>query len=383
MTRFDRYVLSQMLVMFGFFALVLVSVYWVNRAVSLFDSLIADGQSAQVFLEFTALTLPNVMRLVLPVAAFVASVYATNRMVSESEFVVMQATGMSGLRLARPVLVFGLIVALMMTALLHYLVPASRAQLVERRAEIAENITARLLTDGTFLFPAAGVTLYIRAISPEGILEDVFMSDARDGATHTIYTARQAFLVRSDSGPQLLMVDGMAQALQDPGQRLAVTTFDTLSYDLLALVGTVGPTRLGLRELSTPALMALDEDGLEAARASPEDARLELHVRFAQPLMVPAAALIGFAALILGAFSRLGFWRQVLGAVTVVILMQLLHTVVTGMVGRDAALALLVYLPPLAGAMAAGGMILFAGRRRGTGLRLPALGQPAGGRSGT
>ena len=34
----------------------------------LFDQLIADGQSAWVFLEFTALTLPNVIRLVLPVA---------------------------------------------------------------------------------------------------------------------------------------------------------------------------------------------------------------------------------------------------------------------------------------------------------------------------
>ncbi len=361
-----------MLVMFGFFALVLISVYWVNRAVSLFDSLIADGQSARVFLEFTALTLPNVMRLVLPVAAFVASVYATNRMVSESEFVVMQATGLSGMRLARPVLVFGLVVALMMAALLHYLVPASRAQLVERRAEIAENITARLLTEGAFLFPAPGVTLYIREITQDGILEDVFLSDAREGAIHTMYTARQALLVRAESGPQLLMIDGMAQTLQSPGQRLAITSFDTLSHDLLALVGTDGPMRLGLRELSTPALMALDEAGLEAARADPADAQLELHTRFAQPLMVPAAALIGFAALILGAFSRLGFWRQVLGAVAVVILMQLLHTVVTGIVGRNAGLALLVYLPPLAGFAAAGGMIWFAGRarrRRGPSLR--------------
>ena len=46
MARFDRYLLSQFMVLFGFFALVLVSVYWVNRAVSLFDELIADGQSA-------------------------------------------------------------------------------------------------------------------------------------------------------------------------------------------------------------------------------------------------------------------------------------------------------------------------------------------------
>ncbi|HBQ48692.1 MAG TPA: LPS export ABC transporter permease LptF, partial [Hyphomonas atlantica] len=119
MPRFDRYVLSQLMVLFGFFALVLVSVYWVNRAVSLFDELIADGQSAGVFLEFTALSLPNVIRLVLPIAAFIAAVYVTNRLTSESELVVVQSSGFSPFRLARPVAMFGLLVALLMAVLVH------------------------------------------------------------------------------------------------------------------------------------------------------------------------------------------------------------------------------------------------------------------------
>ena len=66
MPRFDRYLLVQLLAVFGFFALVLVSVYWVNRAVGLFEQLIGDGQTALVFLEFSLLTLPNVIRVVLP-----------------------------------------------------------------------------------------------------------------------------------------------------------------------------------------------------------------------------------------------------------------------------------------------------------------------------
>ncbi|MBT6545567.1 MAG: LPS export ABC transporter permease LptF, partial [Rhodobacteraceae bacterium] len=53
MRKFDRYILSQLMVMFGFFALVLVSVYWVNNPVKVFDRLISDGHSAAVVLEFT------------------------------------------------------------------------------------------------------------------------------------------------------------------------------------------------------------------------------------------------------------------------------------------------------------------------------------------
>lgn len=144
MPRFDRYLLSQLTVFFGFFSLVLVSIYWVNRAVALFETLIGGGQSAGVFLEFTALTLPNVIRLVLPVSGFAAVVYAVNRLTSESELVVMQAMGLGPFRLARPVLIFGLGVAVLTGILTHILVPASRAQLANRQAEIAENITAGL-----------------------------------------------------------------------------------------------------------------------------------------------------------------------------------------------------------------------------------------------
>ena len=138
MSRFDRYLLSQLLALFGFFSLVLVAVYWVNRAVSLFDQLIGDGQSALVFLEFTALTLPNVIRLVLPISAFAAAIYVTNRLTRESELVVMQATGFSPWRLARPVFYFGVFVAVMIAVLMNIVVPASRITLSARSAEIVK-----------------------------------------------------------------------------------------------------------------------------------------------------------------------------------------------------------------------------------------------------
>ncbi len=364
MTAFDRYLLTQLMSLFGFFALVLVAVYWVNRAVALADGLLADGQSARVFLEFTALTLPNVTRLVLPVAGFVAAVYAVHRLVTESEFVVMQATGLSPFRLARPVLVFGLVVALLLGTLLHWLLPASRAQMVERRAEIAENITSRLLTEGAFVHPTTGVTLYVREITDTGELRDIFLSDGRAGAERTIYTARSALLVRTGGGPQLVMVDGTAQSLREPGARLWLTSFDTLTYDLAALVGPRGPMQLGLRELSTLAILRHDAEGLAGLGAEPREALREIHTRFAQPLMAMAAALIGFAALTLGAFSRLGVWRQVLGAVVAVIAMQMVHTAVTGAVVRDASLWALVYLPGLLGLAGAAAALWVAGRPR-------------------
>ncbi|MDT8328634.1 MAG: LptF/LptG family permease, partial [Roseovarius sp.] len=228
--------LSQFMVLFGFFALVLVSIFWINKAVRMFDRLIADGQPAWVFLEFTALTLPGVIAVVLPIAAFAATVYVVNRMSTESELTVIQATGYSPLRLLRPVLIFGLIITAMVSLLSHFLIPTSLTQLRMRQHEVSRNISAKLLSAGEFLHPAPGVTLYIREVTPYGELQDVFLSDRRRPESPVTYTSTRAYLVQDYGGVQLVMVDGLAQNLRQPGSRLFTTHFDDFSYDISDLI---------------------------------------------------------------------------------------------------------------------------------------------------
>ena len=355
------------MVLFGLFSLILVMVYWVNRAVILFDQLIADGQSAMVFVEFTALTLPNVIRLVLPLSAFAAAVYVTNRLSSESELVVMQATGFSSFRLARPVLVFGCLVALLIAVLSNFLVPLAAQQLADRRTEIAENVTARLLTEGSFLHPADGIAFYIREISPRGELRDIFLSDVRNPAERTVYTARKALLVRpspppeaqtgasADShdavpaGPKLVMFDGMAQILRVADQSLSVTRFTDFTYDISSLIN-IAP-RLGrtVDELSTVELLTASPTALKETGATRAMFMAKGNERLSQPLFAVMAALLGFSALLIGGFSRFGVWRQTLLAVVVLIIVKSLDNLFTGMIRVNGDVWPLAYLPPLLG----------------------------------
>jgi lipopolysaccharide export system permease protein len=350
------------MVLFGFFALVLVSVYWVNRAVALFDQLIADGQSAGVFLEFTALSLPNVIRLVLPIAAFIAAVYVTNRLTSESELVVVQSSGFSPFRLARPVAMFGLLVALLMAVLVHVLVPISRSQLADREGEIANDITARFLTEGQFLHPADGITFYIRDISAQGELLDVFLSDVRSTGQRTTYMAKRALLLRRDDGPKLIMFDGSAQTFTEATQRLFITRFSDFSYDIGDLITGNGRSRRDVREYGTPMLFNPTQAALDATRRDVSDFRYEGHLRMVQPLQALVTALIGFSALMLGQFSRFGVWRQIMLAVVLLIVVQVLETAAAGVARSDPAAWPLVYLPTALGGTVSMVMLWLAGR---------------------
>jgi lipopolysaccharide export system permease protein len=341
--------LSQLMALFGFFSLVLVAVYWVNRALSLFDDLIGDGQSALVFLEFTALTLPNVIRLVLPISAFAAAVYVTNRLTQESELVVMQATGFSPWRLARPVAYFGVIVAVMVAVLMNFVVPASKTTLAARTAEIQANVTARFLREGVFLHPTPGITFYIREIAPTQELLDVFLSDARSPEQRVTYSALRAVLLRSETGPKLVMFDGMAQTLDRNSDRLAVTRFADFTYDLGTFLNPRPVAGKTAEEMPTSLLLAPTaalERELNVARAA---LLQEGHSRIANPLLGLATALIGFSALLIGAFSRFGLWRQLLGAVVLLVLLQFVDNVAANTAVRTEAAWPLVYLAPVLG----------------------------------
>lgn len=349
MERLDRYILSQLLRVFAFFSLVLISVYWVNRAARLFDQLISDGQPLLVFLEFTALSLPMLIRTVLPVAAFVATVYVTQNLLRSNEIAVMQAAGMSPYRLARPVVLFGLIVAGFLLILMHFLIPSAHSQLAQRQNEIAQNITAGLLQPGVFQHPGGGLTVFVAEVTQDGVLRGIYLSDTRSMAQRIDYTARSALIVPEATGPKLVMIEGFAQIYDNRTGRLATTTFSDFTYDLGALIGPAGRGRsvqeLSTRELVRPAPMLIVETGATTAQL-----RFELVSRFVDAFAAVATALIGFAALIAGGFSRLGFWREVLMAVVLLALMETFANVLAGQAMRSVALSWLG-LVPLVGAI--------------------------------
>ncbi|WP_299643810.1 LPS export ABC transporter permease LptF [uncultured Ruegeria sp.] len=362
MSRFDGYFLRQLLILFGFFTLVLVGVFWITRSVSLFDRVISGGQSAMVFLEFTALTLPTLIRTVMPMAVFAAAVYATNRLSRESELTIMLATGSSPWRLARAILLFGVIAGVMMAIISVFLRPASVEQLEIRQAEVAGDVTAQLLNEGEFLHPAEGVTVYIGSIDLDGTLHEVFVSDRRDPENAVSYSSVTAYLVNNDSGIHLVMVDGVALRMNREGKVLSSTLFEDASYDISELTNTSPMTRRSLEAIPTTDLIRNREEISATEGFGPGKLIEELHQRFSWIAICIAVALAGYSTLMLGSFSRFGLWPQILGAFTILVLLEGVRGFVSPMVIDDPELWFLLYLPAIIGVLISGLFLLVAGR---------------------
>lgn len=323
MGRFDRYILSQLTRVFAFFALVLVGIYWVNRAVILLDRYLAEGQGGARVLELTVLTLPAIMTIVLPVAGFVAAAFVTNRLHADSELVVVQATGYSAFRLARPFALFGVALCGLMLVLGHLVVPESFKRISRIEADLAAAISARLLVPGSFQSPVAGVTVYVRDIAADGTIEGLLLTDRREVIRETTYSAHRALLVRHEDGPRLVMFDGMAQTVDNGTNRLATTVFDNATVAIGTLVDAPADRRVDYRSLSTRSLLRPTEAMVASTGRGSDFLHREAHLRMTEAFLSVGAVLVGFAALMLGGFSRFGLWRQIVLAVLLIVLVKL------------------------------------------------------------
>ena len=137
--------------------LVFTGVVWLTQAVRLIDTVVASGQSARVFLEFSALVLPQVFVIVLPLAGIGAALYALDRLYSESELDRddgRRAVGRSAM--LRPVAIFGALIGLAMAVVLMVLVPRSGATLAERTQAIRSDLANALIVERQFLHPVDG-----------------------------------------------------------------------------------------------------------------------------------------------------------------------------------------------------------------------------------
>jgi len=117
-------------------------------------------------------------------------------------------------------------------------------------------------------------------------------------------------------------------------------------------------------ELSTPELLFPTEALIAETGASRASLLSDGHGRFAQALLAPAAALIGFATLLLGAFSRFGLWRQISGAIVLLVIVQMVNNAGTAASMRGVWAWPLVYSAPVFGILVSVVLLWMAQRPR-------------------
>ena len=344
MSRLQRYVLRQVLVVMIMITAGLTAVTWLTQSLRLIDMVMNRGLSTSLFLWFTVLLLPTFLALVIPIALFAAVAFVYNKLALDSELVVMRSAGISQLGLARPVLIASALTALIGYALTLYLLPASYRAFKDLEFEIRNNYSSVLIQEGVFTEITEGITVYVRKRTAKGELLGVLVHDRRKPDSPVTAMAERGAIVPGEHGPRMVMINGNRQERRG-GRTLSQLYFDRYDFDF----GAFGQS--GLARWRKPQERFLGELFVSGEQAGPAHRRnkltIEGHDRLASPLLNLALPLVALALLLGSEFNRRGQLVRVLAAVAIVVAIEAAMLGIKSIGGRLPGIAPLLYLCPL------------------------------------
>ncbi|MDR8390275.1 LptF/LptG family permease [Aliifodinibius sp. S!AR15-10] len=130
--KLDRYLFLRLLTITVFVLAVLIFIFIVIDFSENSDDFTDKGATfAEIFGQYYLNYIPEMTRLVIPVAIFVACLYLTGQMADRLEIVALKAAGISLYRLLIPYLAFGLLMAGIISYLDGFVIPNSNAQRIE------------------------------------------------------------------------------------------------------------------------------------------------------------------------------------------------------------------------------------------------------------
>ena len=354
MKHYDRYVLGQLMQAFGFFCLILALAYWINRSLGIFNNLIGDGQSTVVFFELILLFLPQVIAIVLPIAALAATVFVINRLNTESELIILDASGMSPPIISVPLFFFNCSITISKLSLI--LVPMSRAHLDYRKAEISKDIVSRLISDGSFLHPVENMTIFVSSVNPNGEFQDIFIHDQRSNERDLTYISTRAVLVREKNQSHLVLFNGLIQTLDLKSQTLSHVGFESFAYELTQLVSAQSKQLMNIDNYGIKELFTADNELLKVLKKSKTEVHFEAHDRLLKPFHCILYVLLSAVIMTIGGHSRFGLTRQIFISIIVIAIFNVLATNGLTLLRRDSSNWFFAYLPVLIGFSMIGGL---------------------------
>jgi len=186
----DRYVLREVVPPFLVGLLLVVFVLLMNQILLLSDLFIDKGVPLPTVLRVFGLLLPSILVFALPMAVLMGILGGLARLSADSEIVAFRTLGVAPLRLARPLVVFGLGAFLLTLPIALYVAPRANNAWVQT---MADSVLARVrlkVEPFTFNESLPDMVFLVRNVGRDKIWHDVFAYMTKDPSRPRLVMAR-------------------------------------------------------------------------------------------------------------------------------------------------------------------------------------------------
>ena len=347
MTRIGRYVFRNVFVTTIFATLAVTMTIWVTQSLKLVDMVLNAGAPFSVFLWMMALTVPTFLGVIMPIALVGALLFSYNKLIMDSELVVMRAVGMGPWRLARPALLLGLIVVGIVYGLNIYASPYANRELVRLQYAVRHEFAAILIREGAFNDLADGLTVYLRKRVDNGEMLGLLVHDIRQPGKVVTIMAQRGAMADSAGGIKVIMLDGLRQEIETKTGKVSELYFDRYLVDFQVSDDKPQDRQSDPRERPMSQLLDPPPD-VVANPALLQQFKAELHMRLSTPLLALAYTMIALAAMLCGDYNRNGQGRRVFAAAVLIIVLQSMSVGLASLANKTSVVIPLMYVLYLA-----------------------------------
>jgi len=172
MKLFDRYIIRQFLSTALFSLLAVLVVFMVIDAMEKLDDFIDKQAAWHVIMLYYVYFVPEIIKLIIPVAMLLASLFVTARLSTQSEWTALKSSGVSLYRLLVPYLTVAVLVSILSVYFNGWIVPfANKKKFTIERVFLHKDIVN-----------ASGANIYVQD-SPTRILSLGYFDDSRELAS--------------------------------------------------------------------------------------------------------------------------------------------------------------------------------------------------------
>ena len=291
MKLIERYIFRRIVSAMTLTFVALGAMVWLSQALRQFDLVTANGQAITTFLQVSALLIPVLVTVVLPVSLLIAVIYTFNSLNADSELVVINASGAPQSSLLKPVLLIGLIATVVVATMTLYFAPLSFRTWQVLITNVRGNIVTQFMREGAFVTLTPNLTFHMRSRNPDGSLRGIFVSDNREADKSSTYLAEKGALLDNPLGLFLIMSNGTIQQRNKIDQSISMIEFSSYAFDLSTFSAGGAEPVLKANERPTWYLLNPDPDD-PYFRKFPGKFRAELHDRLTAPLYCFLFAII-------------------------------------------------------------------------------------------
>ncbi len=303
-TLLDRYIVKEMLAPTGLGLLLFTFILLLQQITLLMGILIARSADPGTILRVFLYLLPSIFAVTIPMAFLLGVLLAFGRLASDSEIVALRASGVSPIRLLRPVLILSLLAGATTLWTMAVALPAANQAhrqemfaLVVNKARSA--VKPRVFNDDDLV---PGMVLYVSDIAADsGEWRDVFIHDVRDPKHPKVVLARRGQLRVDESRKTVSMhlEDGAIHTVRPDDA--AVDTFQKFRESDLPLPTETffpptplskGDREMSLAELRQRIRELAPEDAALRAKGKPAIATAPFKVEWHKKFAIPVACLV-------------------------------------------------------------------------------------------